>query len=94
MTYKTPIYDEYDPWANYDPSPLVMRRTPKRVRSRKPTLASVAKQAAKAGIEVARYEVDANGKIIVITCQSVAPEMTNGTDANVEETSADVRRLL
>ena len=82
------IYDEYDPWATYDPSPLIMRRTPKHVRNRKPTLASVAKQAAKAGIEVARYEVDdANGKIIVITGKSVAPEMTNsnGTDINADE---------
>jgi hypothetical protein len=93
MTHKKPIYDEYDPWATYDPSPLIVRRTPKRVRNRKPTLASVAKQAAKAGIKVARYEVDANGKIIVIT-GSVATDMTNGTDVNIEETSADLRRIL
>jgi hypothetical protein len=80
----TTIYDEYDPWATYDPSPLLVRRTPKRVRNRKPTLASVAKQAAKAGIEVARYEVDVNGKIIVITGKS---EMTNsaGTEINADE---------
>ena len=70
MNHKKPIYDEYDPWATYDPSPLFVRRTPKRVRNRKPTLASVAKQAAKAGIDVARYEVDADGKIIVITGKS------------------------
>lgn len=70
-----------------------MRRTPKRARNCKPTLASVAKQAAKAGIKVARYEVEVNGKIIVITGQ-VAPEMMSGTDANIEETSADLRRLL
>jgi hypothetical protein len=93
MTHNKPIYDEYDPWATYDPSPLIVRRTPKRVRNRKPTLASVAKQAAKAGIKVARYEVDANGKIIVIT-GSVATDMTNGTDVNIEETSADLRRIL
>jgi hypothetical protein len=86
---KKPIYDEYDPWATYDPSPLMVRRTPKRVRNRKPTLTSVIKQVAKAGIEVARYEVDDNGKIIVIT-GSVAPEMASGTD----ETSAHIRRLL
>jgi hypothetical protein len=94
MTHKKPIYDEYDPWATYDPSPLFVCRTPKRVRNRKPTLASVAKHAAKAGIDVVRYEVDANGKIIVITGKSVAPDMTNGTDVNIEETSADLRRLL
>ena len=34
--------------------------------SRRPTLASVAKQAAKAGIDVARFEVDASGKIIIV----------------------------
>lgn len=83
MTDKKPIYDEYDPWATYDPSPLVVRRTPKRVRNRKPTLASVARQAAKAGIEVARYEVDANGKISLITGKSDGSEMTNSTGAHV-----------
>ena len=84
---KKPIYDEYDPWATYDLSQRFVRRTPKRVRNHRPTLASVAKQAAKAGIEVARYEVDANGKIIVITGKSVAPDMTNstGTDINADE---------
>ncbi len=80
----TTIYDEYDPWATYDPSPPMTRRTPRRLRNRKPTLASVARQAVKAGIEVARYEVDANGKIIVITGKS---EMTNsaGTEINADE---------
>jgi len=34
---------------------------------RKPTLLSVAKQVQKAGIEVARYEVEPSGKIIIIT---------------------------
>jgi hypothetical protein len=43
---------------------------PRRVRApRKPTLASVAKQASKAGIEVARYEVEPDGKINVVTGQ-------------------------
>jgi hypothetical protein len=93
MSNKRLIYDEYDPWATYDPSPVFVRRTPKRIRNRKPTLASVAKQAAKVGIDVARYEVDPNGKIIIITGKSVAAEMT-GTDANIGETSADLRRLL
>jgi hypothetical protein len=86
MNPKMPIYDEFDPWATYNPSPLIVRRTTKRVRNRKPTLASVAKQAAKGGIAVARYEVDANGKIIVVT-GSVATDMTNstGADINVDE---------
>jgi hypothetical protein len=46
------IYDEYDPWAAYDPSPLIVRRAPKRVRNRKLTLARVIRQARKAGIDV------------------------------------------
>ena len=83
MNHKNPIYDEYDPWVTYDPSPLYVRRTPKRIRNRKPTLASVAKQAAKAGIEVARYEVDATGKIIIITGKSDPPGMTNSTGADI-----------
>jgi len=40
---------------------------PKRRRTRKPSLVSVAKQAAKAGIEVRSYEVDLDGKITVVT---------------------------
>ena len=36
-------------------------------RERKVTLASVAKQANKAGIAVARYEIEPDGKIIVVT---------------------------
>jgi hypothetical protein len=40
---------------------------PARKRKRRPTFASVARQAAKAGIEVARYEVDPDtGKIIIV----------------------------
>ena len=39
----------------------------KRTRRRKPSLVSVARQAAKASLEVARYEVDPDGKIVVIT---------------------------
>jgi hypothetical protein len=36
-------------------------------KPRKPTLESVAKQASKAGIDVARYEVEPDGAITVIT---------------------------
>jgi hypothetical protein len=39
---------------------------PANQRKRKPTLTSVAGQASKAGITVARYEVDVDGKIIVV----------------------------
>jgi hypothetical protein len=34
---------------------------------RKPTLLTVAKQARKAGLEVARFEIEPTGKIIVVT---------------------------
>jgi hypothetical protein len=43
---------------------------------RKPTLLSVAKQARKAGIEVARYEIDPSGKITVITSKGDSTEVT------------------
>jgi hypothetical protein len=39
----------------------------KQRRPRRPTLLSVAKQAKKAGIEVARYEIEPGGKITIVT---------------------------
>lgn len=52
---------------------------PKRRRTRKPSLISVAKQAAKAGLEVARYEVDTDGKISVVTGK---PEIASNDTPN------------
>jgi hypothetical protein len=51
-----------------------------RRRPRRPTLASVARQAQKAGIDVERYEVEA-GKIVIITRRgdSVSAEATNNS---------------
>jgi hypothetical protein len=46
-------------------------------RQRKPTLASVAKQARKAGLEVARYEVRPDGTVVVVTGKSEATEASN-----------------
>ena len=43
----------------------------KRTRKRKPTLAGVARQAAKAGIPVAGYEVRSDGSIKIITGKPV-----------------------
>ena len=43
---------------------------------RKPTLLSVAKQARKAGIEVARYEIS-SGKIVVVTVQGDSTAITS-----------------
>jgi hypothetical protein len=48
-------------------------------RARKPTLASVAKQASKAGVVVARYEVEPDGKITIIPGQPEA-DKTNDLD--------------
>lgn len=48
-------------------------------RPRKPSLTTVATQAAKAGLEVARYEVNPDGKITVVTGK-VEPEPTNDLD--------------
>ena len=44
-------------------------RSSKRPRVRKPTFASVARQASKAGIPVASYAVDPDGRITVIVGQ-------------------------
>src|SRR5262245_6981679 len=46
-------------------------------KPRKPTLESVAKQASKAGIEVARYEVKPDGTITVITGEPTPVEPGN-----------------
>ncbi|HTA99375.1 MAG TPA: hypothetical protein VK804_02780 [Bradyrhizobium sp.] len=52
-----------------------------RKRKRKPSLVSVAKQVAKAGIEVARYEVDPDtGKISVIVGQADDATASNPWD--------------
>jgi hypothetical protein len=63
-------------------SPLVvgiMPPTERKRRARKPTLDGVAKQASKAGIVVARYEVGADGKISVIPGQPES-DKTNDLD--------------
>jgi hypothetical protein len=46
---------------------LFASRLRKRQRKARPTLASVAKQASKAAIEVARYEIKPDGSIVVVT---------------------------
>lgn len=48
-------------------------------RKRKPTLVGVARQARKAGLEVARYEIEPDGKISVVTGKP-EPEQTNDLD--------------
>jgi hypothetical protein len=49
-------------------------------QARKPTLVSVAKQAAKADIEVARYEVKPDGTVVVVTGKAAAAPRGNSWD--------------
>jgi hypothetical protein len=65
-----------------------MKPTERKRRARKLTLASVAKQASKAGVEVARYEIEPDGKIIVIPGQPEA-DRTNDLDKWVAKRSAN-----
>jgi hypothetical protein len=59
-------------------------RRPRKARgARKPTLVSVKKQAAKAGIEVARYEVTSD-RIIVVPGKPKATEADNPWLADLE----------
>jgi hypothetical protein len=54
------------------------RTKPARVRKpRRPTLASVAAQASKAALEVARYEVRPDGTVVVVTGKSESTEASN-----------------
>jgi hypothetical protein len=56
-------------------------KTPTRTRKRKPTLASVARQAAKAGIPVARYDHRPDGTISVIPGKP-SEATNNNNDSN------------
>jgi hypothetical protein len=51
--------------------------SPPRKRQRKPTLVSVAKQASKAALEVARYEIKPDGTIVVVPGRSESTEASN-----------------
>jgi hypothetical protein len=51
------------------PQPKRRQRKPRR-----PTLAGVSKQASRAGIEVARYEIKPDGTVVVVTGKSEATE--------------------
>ena len=58
----------------------------KRTRKRKPTLAGVARQAAKAGIPVAGYEVRSDGSIKIITGKPV-----RGGEIEMDDTTSPDR---
>ena len=51
----------------------------KRTRQRKPSLAAVARQAAKAGVEVARYDFRPDGTISIVTGKPVGDIETDDT---------------
>ena len=57
----------------------------KRRARRRPTLAAALKQASKAGVDVVRYEVEPDGKIVIVTGK---PEPKNETDRELEEFNA------
>ena len=59
---------------------LTQQRKPTRPRKRKPTLAGVARQAAKAGIPVARYDFRPDGTISLVTGKPDG-------DTNVDDTT-------
>jgi hypothetical protein len=78
---------DYEPFFPRDFSELTeararigpsMRKT--RPPRKPPTLASVAKHAAKAGIEVTRYEVKPDGTVVVVTGASSADAASTVTD--------------
>jgi hypothetical protein len=78
-------------WAKFDQNVDNVHVLPKAKRRRRPTLASVARQAKKAGIEVARYEVDPDtGKISVVPGK---PEIAITEDIEIK-TAEQLRRLI
>jgi hypothetical protein len=79
---KKPIYDEYDPWATFDPSQRFVRRTPKRVRNRRPTLASVIRQARRAGANVTGATVTKDGVSLEFGKSAVTGPAKVGDDFN------------
>jgi hypothetical protein len=75
----TPSLSDCDAWRHWQHSGAA-KPAQRKHRARKPTLASVAKQAIKAGIEVARYEVEPDGKIVVVPGNKPAPEQADDLD--------------
>jgi hypothetical protein len=60
-----------------EPDEIKTQRRRKR-KPRKPTLTSIAKEAAKAHINVARYEIGADGRIVIVTSHANdAPSLPN-----------------
>jgi hypothetical protein len=88
MTHKKPIYDEYDPWATYNPGDAVMvRRNPK--RNRKPNFVAMVKRAQRDGLNIKGVSITANG--VVLTLGDTATDTVGPT---INETAEDLRKLL
>jgi len=88
--YGTPSLADCNAWQQWQRTGAA--KPARRRRERKPTLASVAKQASKAGIEVARYEVEPDGKIVLVTGK---PGMDNAADVNPwDVAAAELRKKL
>ena len=60
---------------------------PTRTRQRKPSLAGVARQEAKAGVEVARYDFRPDGTISIVTGKPV-----DGSEIETDDTTASPDR--
>jgi hypothetical protein len=77
--WRRKLYEAKPPpvWELEDPMPT---RTPTRTRQRKPTLAGVARQATKAGVEVARYDFRPDGTISIVTGKPVGSGETDMDD--------------
>ena len=58
---------------------------PKSSKPRKPTLARVAREASKAGIEVARYEVKPDGTVVAVVGKPEPTEATNPWLADLDK---------
>jgi hypothetical protein len=57
----------------------------RRRRERKLTFAGALKQASKAGVDIVRYEVEPDGKVVIVTGK---PEPKSETDRELEEFNA------
>ena len=84
---KRPQYDEYDPWATYNPDAPVMRRHRRRIR--KPTLTNAIREARKLGVVVSGATMTADGVSL-----SFGEERNARLNGNADETVDELRKLI
>jgi hypothetical protein len=65
-------------------APTVTVTTKGTRKPRKPTLVSVSKQASKAGLEVARYEIDQDWKIAIVPGKPMSPEIPSNDTSDID----------